>query len=60
MKRANIGCLDNRDRISDGKTFVKKRERRKGEETSIHIPHSAVSDFFRSWSYQLVMFGEFR
>ena len=59
MKRANIGCLDNRDRISDGKTFVKKRERRKGK-TSIHSPHSAVSDFARSWSYQLVMFGEFR
>ena len=26
MKRANIGCLDNRDRISDGKTFIKKGE----------------------------------
>ena len=26
MKRANIGCLDNRDRISDGKTFIQKEE----------------------------------
>ena len=31
MKRANIGCLDNRDRISDGKTFIQKEEEEEGE-----------------------------
>ena len=36
MERANIGCLDNRDRISDGKSFTKRGETEKERERAIY------------------------
>ena len=38
MKRANIGCLDNRDRISDGKSFIKKGESGQGRRARYPSP----------------------